>query len=108
MKKAIATNMAPAAIGPYSQAIDCGEFVFTSGQIGTNPATGKFVDGGIQAQTIQAMKNIQAVLATAGLTLDNMVKTTILLANIADFAAVNEVYASFLRALLILHAAPIR
>ena len=94
MKKAIATA-APAAIGPYSQAIDCGEFVFTSGQIGSDPATGKFVDGGVQAQTAQAMKNIQAVLAAAGLTLDNVVKTTVLLADIADFAAVNEVYASF-------------
>lgn len=95
MKKVIATTAAPAAIGPYSQAIDCGEFVFTSGQIGSDPATGKFVDGGVQAQTAQAMKNIQAVLAAAGLTLDNVVKTTVLLADIADFAAVNEVYASF-------------
>ena len=95
MKKAIATTAAPAAIGPYSQAIDCGEFVFTSGQIGSDPATGNFVDGGVQAQTAQAMKNIQAVLAAAGLTLDNVVKTTVLLADIADFAAVNEVYASF-------------
>ena len=81
MKKAISTNGAPAAIGPYSQAIDCGEFVFTS--------------GGVQAQATQAMKNIQAVLTAAGLTLDNVVKTTVLLTNIADFAAVNEVYASF-------------
>ena len=80
MKKAISTNGAPAAIGPYSQAIDCGEFVFTSGQLGLDPATGKLVDGGVQA---------------AGLTLDNVVKTTVLLTNIADFAAVNEVYASF-------------
>ena len=94
MKKVIATTAAPAAIGPYSQAIDCGEFVFTSGQIGSDPATGKFVDGGVQAQTAQAMKNIQAVLAAAGLTLDNVVKTTVLLAEIADFAAVNEVYAT--------------
>ena len=90
MKKAISTNGAPAAIGPYSQAIDCGEFVFTSGQLGLDPATGKLADGGVQA-----MKNIQAVLTAAGLTLDNVVKTTVLLTNIADFAAVNEVYASF-------------
>ena len=95
MKKAISTNGAPAAIGPYSQAIDCGEFVFTSGQLGLDPATGKLVDGGVQAQATQAMKNIQAVLTAAGLTLDNVVKTTVLLTNIADFAAVNEVYASF-------------
>lgn len=60
MKKAISTNGAPAAIGPYSQAIDCGEFVFTSGQLGLDPATGKLVDGGVQAQATQAMKNIQA------------------------------------------------
>ena len=95
MKKAISTNGAPAAIGPYSQAIDCGEFVFTSGQLGLDPATGKLADGGVQAQATQAMKNIQAVLTAAGLTLDNVVKTTVLLTNIADFAAVNEVYASF-------------
>ena len=66
MKKAISTNGAPAAIGPYSQAIDCGEFVFTSGQLGLDPATGKLVDGGVQAQATQAMKNIQAVLTAAG------------------------------------------
>ena len=95
MKKAISTNGAPAAIGPYSQAIDCGEFVFTSGQLGLDPATGKLADGGVQAQATQAMKNIQAVLTAAGLTLDNVVKTTVFLTNIADFAAVNEVYASF-------------
>ena len=95
MKKAISTNGAPAAIGPYSQAIDCGEFVFTSGQLGLDPATGKLADGGVQAQATQAMKNIQAVLTAAGLTLDNVVKTTVLLTNIADFAAVNEIYASF-------------
>lgn len=68
MKKAISTNGAPAAIGPYSQAIDCGEFVFTSGQLGLDPATGKLADGGVQAQATQAMKNIQAVLTAAGLT----------------------------------------
>ena len=79
MKKAISTNGAPAAIGPYSQAIDCGEFVFTSGQLGLDPATGKLADGGVQAQATQAMKNIQAVLTAAGLTLDNVVKTTVLL-----------------------------
>ena len=79
MKKAISTNGAPAAIGPYSQAIDCGEFVFTSGQLGLDPATGKLVDGGVQAQATQAMKNIQAVLTAAGLTLDNVVKTTVCL-----------------------------
>lgn len=95
MKKAISTNGAPAAIDPYSQAIDCGEFVFTSGQLGLDPATGKLADGGVQAQATQAMKNIQAVLTAAGLTLDNVVKTTVFLTNIADFAAVNEVYASF-------------
>ena len=95
MKKAISTNGAPAAIGPYSQAIDCGEFVFTSGQLGLDPATGKLADGGVQAQATQAMKNIQAVLTAAGLTLDNVVKTTVLLQNIGDFVEMNREYAKF-------------
>jgi 2-iminobutanoate/2-iminopropanoate deaminase len=113
MKKAISTNGAPAAIGPYSQAIDCGEFVFTSGQLGLDPATGKLVDGGVQAQATQAMKNIQAVLTAAGLTLDNVVKTTVLLTNIADFAGrisppLTRSTPPSLRELPTPHAAPIR
>jgi 2-iminobutanoate/2-iminopropanoate deaminase len=93
MKQVISTNNAPAAIGPYSQAIKAGNFVFLSGQLGINPETGAFVSDSVTDQTIQVFKNIQAVLAEAGLTLDNVVKTTVFLADIADFAAVNEIYA---------------
>ena len=95
MKKAVFAQGAPAAIGPYSHGVAIGDLFFTSGQIALVPETGKLVDGGVQAQATQAMKNIQAVLTAAGLTLDNVVKTTVFLTNIADFAAVNEVYASF-------------
>ena len=95
MKKVISTPNAPAAIGPYSQAIEVGNMVFLSGQIPVNPATGDVVEGGIKEQTTQVFENIKAVLAEAGLTLDNVVKTTVLLADIADFKAVNEVYAEY-------------
>ena len=95
MKKVISTPHAPAAIGPYSQAIEVGNMVFLSGQIPVNPATGDVVEGGIKEQTTQVFENIKAVLAEAGLTLDNVVKTTVLLADIADFKAVNEVYAEY-------------
>ena len=93
MKKIIATEKAPAAIGPYSQAIDCGTFVVTSGQVPFDPATGEFVPGGITEQTRQVLTNIKAILTEAGLTMDNVVKTVIFLADINDFAAVNAVYA---------------
>ena len=92
--KAIATENAPAAIGPYSQAIEANGFVYASGQLPINPATGKFPDG-IKAQTRQALNNAKAILETAGLSMDNVVKTTILLSDIDDFAAMNEVYAEF-------------
>ena len=92
MKKQIATTAAPAAIGPYSQAIDLGNMVFISGQIPVNPATGEIPEG-IKAQTAQSIANIKAILAEAGLTIDNVVKTTVFLADMADFAAMNEVYA---------------
>ncbi|GHT53564.1 reactive intermediate/imine deaminase [Bacteroidia bacterium] len=92
MKQSISTHNAPAAIGPYSQAIKTGNLVFCSGQLGLDPATGTFVPGGVVEQTEQAFKNIKAVLAEAGLTLANVVKTTVFLADIADFAAMNEVY----------------
>ena len=95
MKKIIATTNAPAAIGPYSQAIDCGSFLVTSGQVPFDPKTGEFVPGGIQEQTRQVLTNVKAILEAAGLTMDNVVKTTVLLQDIADFAAVNEVYAQF-------------
>lgn len=93
MKKQIATTNAPAAIGPYSQAIDCGNMVFISGQIPVDPATGNIPEG-ITAQTEQSIKNIEAILAEAGLTMDNVVKTTVFLADMSLFVPMNEVYAS--------------
>ncbi len=95
-KAAIATPDAPAAIGPYSQAIRAGDMLFTSGQIPIDPATGEFVAGGIVEQTTQVLKNLQAVLAHAGLDLSHVVKTTVFLRSMADFAAMNVVYAEFL------------
>ncbi len=93
--KAISTNNSPAAIGPYSQAIEAGGLVFASGQLPINPSTGTFPEGGIKEQTRQSILNAQAILESAGCSLSNVVKTTVLLADIADFAAMNEVYASF-------------
>ena len=93
--KAISTSNAPAAIGPYSQAIEAGGMVFASGQLPIDPATGAFPEGGIKEQTRQSILNAQAILQEAGCSLANVVKTTVLLADIADFAAMNEVYASF-------------
>ena len=95
MKKAISTNGAPAAIGPYSQAIDCGSFIVTSGQIPIDPATGNLVEGGITAQTRQSLTNVKAIVEAAGLTMDHVAKTTVFLQNMADFAAMNAVYAEF-------------
>ena len=92
MKKVIATTNAPGAIGPYSQAIDTGSFVFISGQIPVNPATGEIPEG-IEAQAAQSMANIKAILAEAGLTMDNVVKTTVFLAYMSLFADMNKVYA---------------
>jgi 2-iminobutanoate/2-iminopropanoate deaminase len=93
MKQIISTASAPAAIGPYSQAIKSSNFVFLSGQLGINPETGDLVSGPVSSQTDQVFNNIKAVLAEVGLTLDNVVKTTVFLADMADFAVVNEVYA---------------
>ena len=95
MKKVLATTKAPAAIGPYSQAIRADKFVFVSGQIPIDPATGEFAGDDIAAQTRQSLTNIQNILASEGLTVANVVKTTVLLKNISDFGAMNEVYASF-------------
>ena len=95
MKKIISATNAPAAIGPYSQAIDCGNFLVTSGQVPFDPATGEFVPGGITEQTRQVLTNIKAILTEAGLTMDNVVKTTVFLQNRGDFAAMNAVYAEF-------------
>ena len=91
--KAIVTNNAPAAIGPYSQAIEANGFVYVSGQRPINPSTGGFADGGIKEQTRQSLLNAKAILNEAGLDLCNVVKTTVLLSDIADFQAMNEVYA---------------
>ena len=93
--KAIHTNNAPAAIGPYSQAIEVNGFVFASGQIPIDPKTGNFVEGGIKEQTAQALTNAGNILKEAGTNLAHVVKTTVYLADMADFAAMNEVYATF-------------
>ena len=93
LKTIVSTKKAPAAIGPYSQAVCVGEMVFLSGQLAIDPASGNLVEGGIEAQTEQALKNIEAILAEAGLTMDNVIKTTVFLADINDFTAMNEVYA---------------
>lgn len=93
--KVIATKEAPAAIGPYSQAIEVNGFVFASGQIPIDPATGAFVEGGIQEQTRQALANAQNILRAAGTDLSHVVKTTVYLSDIANFVPMNEIYAQF-------------
>lgn len=93
--KALHTDKAPAAIGPYSQAIEVNGMVFASGQIPLDPATGTVVEGGIKEQTRQALTNAKAIMEGAGLTLANVVKTTVFMADMNDFAAMNEVYATF-------------
>ena len=94
MKNVISTANAPAAIGPYSQAIDLGNLVITSGQLPIDPATGAFPEG-IQAQTKQSLTNVKSILEAAGLTMDNVVKTTVFLSDMNNFGAMNEVYATF-------------
>lgn len=93
--KAIHSEKAPAAVGPYSQAIEANGFVFASGQLPIEPATGLFVEGGIREQTTQSIRNAQAVLRAAGLELSDVIKTTVYLSDMANFAAMNEVYATF-------------
>ena len=95
MKKVIFTPQAPAAIGPYSQAIEANGILFLSGQVPINPATGEFVEGGITEQTTQVFENIKHVLAEAGLTTANIVKTTVFLADMSLFAEMNAVYAKY-------------
>ena len=95
MRKIISTPKAPAAIGPYSQANIYGNMIFASGQLPIEPNTGAFPEGGIKEQTRQSILNAKAILEEAGCSLSNVVKTTVLLSDIADFAAMNEVYASF-------------
>lgn len=95
MKKVIKTDMAPKAIGPYSQAIMVGDFLFASGQIAINPATGEIVEGGIEAQTRQVMENVKNILQAAGMDFSNVVKTTVFITNMDDFGKVNEIYANY-------------
>lgn len=95
VKDIIATDRAPRAIGPYSQAVRAGDLVFASGQIPIDPATGEFVAGGIAEQTEQVLRNLTAVFSAAGLGLSQVVKTTVFLANMDDFTAMNEVYGRF-------------
>ena len=94
-KLAIATNAAPAAIGPYSQAIRTGNTLYTSGQIPIDPATGNLVAGGIEAQTTRALDNLKAVLVAASLDFADVIKTTVFLKDLADFAAMNAIYATY-------------
>lgn len=95
MKKIIITTQAPQAIGPYSQAVVAGNMVFLSGQLGLNPQTGDFVSDKVDEQARQALRNVEAILQEADLSLADVVKTTVFLADMSDFAQVNEVYASF-------------
>jgi 2-iminobutanoate/2-iminopropanoate deaminase len=95
VKQIITTKDAPQAIGPYSQAVVAGGFVFTSGQIPIDPSTGQFVEGGVREQTEQVLRNLSKVLEAAGTSLGRVVKTTVFLADMNDFAAMNEVYGSF-------------
>ena len=97
--KTIHTEQAPKAVGPYSQAIEVGGFVFASGQLPIDPATGTFAEGGIKEQTRQLLTNAQAVLRAAGIDLTHVVKTTVFLSDIDNFAAMNEVYAEFFKEL---------
>ena len=93
--KQISTQNAPSAIGPYSQAIEVNGFVYASGQLPIDPATGAFPEGGVKEQTRQSLLNVKAILEEAGLALSNVVKTTVYLADMGDFAAMNEVYSQF-------------
>lgn len=95
MRKALTTTDAPAAIGPYSQAITAGDFLFASGQIPLDPATGQLVEGGIAEQTHRVFKNLAAILAAAGIGFDRVVKTNVYLQDMGDFAAMNEIYGTY-------------
>ena len=98
MKQVISTTKAPSAIGPYSQAIQVGDIVYTSGQLPIDPATGAFPEGGIKEQTRQSLLNVKAILEAAGMTMSNVVKTTVFMADMNDFADMNAVYAEFFEA----------
>jgi len=94
-KQIISTDKAPGAIGPYSQAVQIGRFLYTSGQIPLDAATGQIIEGDVQAQTKKVMENLQGVLAAAGTSLDNVIKTTVFIKNMDDFAKINEIYAQY-------------
>ena len=95
MKEIITTQKAPAPIGPYNQAVKCGNLLYTSGQIPVNPETGSKVEGGIKEQTVQVLENLKAVLEEAGATLDQAIKTTVFLQDMGDFAEFNGIYAEY-------------
>jgi len=95
-KSAVSTENAPAAIGPYSQAIEIGETIYTSGQVALDPKTGQLVEGGIREQTVRVLENLKAVLAAVRSDLQHVVKTTVYLKSMGDFAAMNEIYATYL------------
>jgi 2-iminobutanoate/2-iminopropanoate deaminase len=97
-KAAISTPNAPAAIGPYSQAVRCGDLVFTSGQVALDPRTGLMIEGGIREQTLRVFENVRVILEAAGAGMADVVKTVVFLKNIGDFAVMNEVYATYLAA----------
>lgn len=98
MKQPISTLNAPAAIGPYSQAVEVNSFIYASGQLPIDPATGVFPEGGIKEQTRQSLTNVKNILAEAGVGMEHVVKTTVMLSDIANFGAMNEVYAEFFQA----------
>jgi 2-iminobutanoate/2-iminopropanoate deaminase len=95
VREPLSTSQAPAAIGPYSQAIRAGDFLFVSGQIPLDPATGALIEGDVAAQTHRVLRNLGAILSAAGTSFDHVVKTTVYLADMSEFAAMNEVYASY-------------
>ncbi|HON43602.1 MAG TPA: RidA family protein [Bacillota bacterium] len=97
MKSVVCTDAAPAAVGPYSQGIRVGNLLLVSGQLPLDPATGAFVEGGIEEQTARCLENLKAILAQAGIGMDSVVKTTVFLADMDDFAAMNKVYASYFK-----------
>ena len=97
MKKKISTDKAPKAIGPYSQAVEANGMLFISGQIPVDPNTGKIVDGGIEAQSKQVLENIKSILEAAGYTLDDVVKTTVFMKDLGDFAKMNDIYATYFK-----------
>lgn len=97
MKNIVKTDKAPAAIGPYSQAVMVGDFLYTSGQIGLDPVTGQLVEGGIEAQAERVMENLKAILEAAGMSFENVIKTQVFITNMGDFGKVNEVYGKYFK-----------